>query len=168
MILLVKKTGLVLLFLMAAFSIPRITAYADEGTPLLPFQERITILNTLEINLPTIRILPDSPFYQVKTTIEELRLVFARTPLQKAAVLIDISETRLAEYFELYQSGRFDLANTVLTNYETIEKYLNRILEQNSLDTITSPSITNKASANHEKYSLIKHLSGRYNIHWEK
>ena len=50
--------------------------------------------------------LPDQPLYALKLWSEDLRLVWAQTPEQKLAVLLDFSDRRVHEIAALEQSGQ--------------------------------------------------------------
>ena len=126
------------------------------------------IIESLKINLPTATILPDSPFYDIKTTWEQVRLFFIKDPNQRAQFLIELGQQRLAESLSLIQKERFDLALTTLDRFtKTIDSV--KAISSNSL--VDAPSILQiqgNIDAQKEKRELINLVTGEYNISWER
>ncbi len=61
--------------------------------------------------LPESRTLPDSPWYIIKDLRDEFWVKFSKDPLEKANILLLISDKKLEEAIRLDEKGRQNLAN---------------------------------------------------------
>lgn len=62
-------------------------------------------------NLPESRTLPDSPLYLIKNLRDEFWVKFSKDSIEKANILLLISDKKLEEAIKLEKKGRENLAN---------------------------------------------------------
>jgi len=60
--------------------------------------------------LPAVRLLPDNPFYFLKTLKEKIQLAFARGASAQADLLLDFSQKRLAEALRVAEKGKVHIS----------------------------------------------------------
>jgi len=77
--------------------------------------------------LPDAGILPDSPFYFLKTWKEQIQLFFTFGAERKAKQYLHLAEVRLAEYQKMIERGKLTIANRTLAKYQ---EQLSRALEK--------------------------------------
>lgn len=77
--------------------------------------------------LPNLWLLPDFPFYFLKTWKEQIQLFFTFGAENKARQYLHLAEVRLAEYQKMIEKGKTEIAQRTLEKYQ---KQLNRALEK--------------------------------------
>ena len=80
-----------------------------------------------ETELPDPGLLPDNPFYFLKTWKESIQTFFTFVEENKAKQFLHLSEVRLAEYQKMIDKGKTEIAKKTLDKYE---KQLNHALEK--------------------------------------
>jgi len=80
-----------------------------------------------ESDLPSSGILPDSPFYFLKTWKEAIQNFFTFGAENKAKQFLHLADVRLAEYEKMIEKGKTEIAEKTLAKYE---KQLNRALQK--------------------------------------
>lgn len=78
-------------------------------------------------NLTNPGILPDSPFYFLKTWKESIQTFFTFGAENKAKQHLHLAEVRLAEYQKMIEEGKTEIAAKTIEKYE---KQLNHALEK--------------------------------------
>ncbi len=125
------------------------------------------VTKILKINLPDVMILPDSPFYQVKTTIEEIQLFFASTDEQKLQLLLSFGQKRLAEALKLQDKNKPELAKQTLDTFDKTLKQAQEILSTLNLKQGLTQYQTH-IELQEKEFSLIQFVTGEYNISWQR
>lgn len=123
--------------------------------------------NTLELNLPQVHILPDSPFYGLKKNWEFLVILLAGTPEQKMNVLLDFAEIRLAEAVAMIKEQNQSKVEAVMQEYtDTIAKVndIKASLEPQKIE----QHIDTKLEVEQRKVELFELLAGEYKIEWTR
>lgn len=78
-------------------------------------------------DLPSSGILPDSPFYFLKTWKEAIQNFFTFGAENKAKQFLHLADVRLAEYQKMIEKGKTEIAQKTLDKYE---KQLNHALQK--------------------------------------
>ena len=73
-----------------------------------------------EVELPDVGMLPGSPFYFVKTFLENLRLGLIRAPEEKAVYIAHLLEVRLAEALALAGRGQTKRLERTAARYQEL------------------------------------------------
>lgn len=71
-----------------------------------------------EADLLSLGLLPDSPFYFLKTWKEQIQLFFTFDAEKKAEQYLHLADVRLAEYQKMIEKGKEEIAQRVLVKYE--------------------------------------------------
>jgi hypothetical protein len=71
-----------------------------------------------EVDLPSPGLLPDSPFYFLKTWKEQIQLFFTFDAEKKAEQYLHLADVRLAEYQKMIEKGKEEIAQRILAKYE--------------------------------------------------
>ena len=85
------------------------------------------IVQAQEVDLPEPGMLPNSPFYFLKSWSESIGTFFTFSDEAKAERMLYLSERRLSEANELSELGEVELAQETLSRYE---EHLNTALEK--------------------------------------
>jgi len=80
-----------------------------------------------DANLPSPGILPDSPFYFLKTWKEAIQNFFTFGAENKAKQFLRLADVRLAEYQKMIEKGKTEIVQKTLDKYE---KQLNHALQR--------------------------------------
>lgn len=126
-----------------------------------------TALEVLTANLPTVSVLPTSPFYDLKRTWENIRLFISRTPEDRLALILKLGEIRLSETVELYKEEKISLA------LSTFEEYKGLIEQALQLQTqVTEPKPLQTAQLQIELQKQQSHLAdllmNSYHVQWQR
>ena len=78
-------------------------------------------------DLPSPGLLPDSPFYFLKTWKEAIQNFFTFGAKNKAEQFLHLADVRLAEYQKMIEKGKTEIAEKTLAKYE---KQLNQALQK--------------------------------------
>lgn len=101
--------SLLSLFLM----LPKETVFAQE--PLELNLSASSNLDELRLeDLPSAKILPDSPFYFLKTLKEKLQLFLTPSAAEQAELLLGFAQKRLAEALAVYGKGKAVIGDRLL------------------------------------------------------
>ncbi|MCA9392296.1 hypothetical protein KC614_03780 [candidate division WWE3 bacterium] len=134
----------------------------------LPTKEAEILLQSLEVNLPSVHIIPGSPLYQIKTAWEQIRVFLAQTPQQKTQVMFELSQARLAESVKLFTQDKFDLAQETYNRFiETLDQ-MQSITEKIPQSQNEESKFKNKIEAQERKGEMMNLFTGEYNIHWKR
>lgn len=151
---------------------PQITPTIDTNEYGIPeaatFSSKNEMVETsLRINLPEVKILPDSPFYQAKRFIEDVKFMFARTPQQQLGLLVEYGQSRLSEGLQLFEKKKNDLAEKMLAEHKSI---IDRILslQEKSADSDQNETIPGLVENQQHKNELLGFLLGEYQVEWSK
>ena len=94
---------------------------------LLGFLIGASFVSAEETNLSSPGILPDSPFYFLKTWKESIQTFFLLGEANKAKQFLHLADIRMAEYQKMLEKGKTEIARKTLEKYE---KQLNRAIEK--------------------------------------
>lgn len=137
------------------------------GKLMAPTDDENPIETSLVINLPSVYVLPDSPFYQIKKYWEGIRYLLTLNVEQKTSFLFGLSEIRLAETLKLLQEQKTALAQQTLSEHrvilEKIESINSYLISNNS-----RKLIQNRLENQKQKLELIALLTGEYKMSWER
>lgn len=84
-------------------------------------------ISAQDSDLPSPGILPDSPFYFLKTWKEAIQNFFIFGAENKAKQFLHLADVRLAEYQKMIEKGKTEIAQKTLDKYE---KQLNHALQK--------------------------------------
>jgi hypothetical protein len=76
------------------------------------------------LRLPSVYILPGSFFYWCKQIAESIHLLFVTKPEDRASLLLDMSNQRLAEGYQAMKNGQWQAAATSLQNFQQEQQSL--------------------------------------------
>lgn len=160
------KTIIIILIVTNLLGISQ-TFAVEENKSLMPIDSNPAaeiITQSLKLNLPSVTLLPDSPLYQLKTTWEAIQLFLSKTPEQKIEILIQISQTRLAEALQLHTKNNDQLAYKTLDEFSaTINKA--KDLSNELIQKKGGPDIfKNKLQVEESKYEMLNLITGEYHI----
>ena len=160
------KFVLVFVTIANLFGIPHALAVDEKEIPVLPTSNQAldTVTKSLQLNLPIVTLLPDSPLYQLKTTWEAIQLFLSKTPEQKIETLIQMSQTRLAEALQLHTKNNDQLANKTLDEF-TVTLNKAKDLSNDMLQRKGGADIfKNKLQVEESKYEMLNLITGEYHI----
>ncbi|PIP56217.1 hypothetical protein COX05_04190 [candidate division WWE3 bacterium CG22_combo_CG10-13_8_21_14_all_39_12] len=126
------------------------------------------IQQTMEVNLPEVTILPNSPFYVLKIMWEEVRLFLSRSPEQQLELVLQLANVRLAETLALINTQQPDFAQYTFGQYETLVAKSEQIVEVLTKDNTIDNTLNAKLSTQRETNKLAELLMGEYTIRWSK
>jgi hypothetical protein len=127
----------------------------------------VSIFNSLAINLPDVSILPGTPLYRLKTIWENIQFFLAGSEEDKVNLLIEFSQSRLAEALILIKQNKPKLAEEAIQAYEQIAADLEQMVSDLAPNEVVTPYV-HKVEAQENKYKLLQLVSGEYNISWER
>ena len=154
-----QRTITVLLIIALIFFIPVRPAMAEVDPR--------SIMDSLSINLPNVRIMPDSPLYNLKRQWEMIRILLAGTPEEKANLLIQLAEVRLAEAVEMVKENNADRADQLVAEYQSF--LVRAAALQDSVNSQGGQTqIKTKLQVQEKKSQLFDTLAGEYRIEWTR
>ncbi len=165
------KTIALSIFVVIGFLIimPRIS-YAQQTTETDEQKQQDSldkITKILQLNLPDVTILPDSPFYQIKTTIEEIQLFFANSDEQRLQLLLSFGQKRLAEALKLQNKDKPKLAKQTLETFDkTLEKSQELLSTLNLKEGLSQ--YQTHIEAQEKEFGLVQLVTGEYNMSWRR
>jgi membrane-bound inhibitor of C-type lysozyme len=104
-------------------------------------------------NLPSPGIIPDSPFYFLKTWKEAIQNFFTFGAENKAKQFLHLADVRLAEYQKMIEKGKTEIAQKTLDKYE---KQLNHALQK--IEELKSKGKDTKDISQKVEDTLNKHI----------
>lgn len=137
------------------------------------------IKQTLDVNLPKVYILPDSPVYQVKLMWEQIRIFLSRTPEQQMALFMHLATIRLSETLAMLEEEKLDLAKTSYGKYIELINRTEYLWTQTAsgsqgisgqLDAVDTEDVLlqTKFSLQRETKKLAELLMGEYKMEWTR
>jgi len=84
----------------------------SEATPAATESVSVQVLEP-----PTVHILPDSPFYFLKTIKEKVQFLITRNVSSQADLLLDFSQKRLAEAVKMAEKGKIYISEKLLAAF---------------------------------------------------
>lgn len=106
----------------------------------------------LLFDLPPVYLLPDSPFYFLKTLWEWGRLVWVRTPELRAQLHLYLAQTRLSEAAKMSEKGEGLVVEKLMVEYDN---HLSRAKE--TMD--KAQTVSGEAQALWERLRLVKDVA---------
>jgi len=114
--------GTVLVFLAVGF------VSAQEVTPMSTLTPTVTAQTPNETEDPG--ILPDSPFYTLKTIWEQVQAFLARDPSKKAELYLRFAHRRLLEVQKMCEKGKCDIAERWTQRFQERIQMTSQEMEQ--------------------------------------
>ncbi len=137
------------------------------------------IKQTLDVNLPQVYILPDSPLYQVKLMWEQVKMFLSQTQQQQIELCIQLANVRLSETLALLDQNKIDLATKTYGEYLQLSNRSEQLWDD-SKESLTKPTgeettsgdqflvTQTKVGIQREIKQLANVLMGEYKIKWTK
>lgn len=123
--------------------------------------------STLQLNLPKVYIMPDSPLYGIKKSWEYLMIMLCGSNEQKMNLLMDFAEVRLAEAVEMIKTNNQDKLDIVMNEYNDTIEQIGTITSELNPSKI-SQHVTTKLEVDTKKVELLELLAGEYKIEWSR
>ncbi len=101
-------------------------------------------------------ILPDSPFYGLKTGFEKIRLMLVRDRIKRAEMALELAQKRLKEAKILAAMGKPEAMEKAMRNYDAIMERLEAELEKA------------QAANDTERVAMIEGLMAQLEMHMEE
>ena len=109
--------------------------------------------------LPYPGILPDNPLHQVKLARDKMVLMLTRDPIQKAHMLIKISQKGIASSMMIAKKGKTKMAVEVMSNVRApLDESLSYLAEAKGQGNSPDSEVLNELKATIQKYqnSLVE------------